>query len=84
MRRKEERSKQGHTNKKVKQRSTPKAFPKKSEPSRVGFDPTTLRTPDKTLYQMSYRGISAGWVQILHLMHMNTSHHVNTTLLALF
>ena len=44
MRRKEERSKQGHTNNKAKQHSTPKAvtFPKKNELPRVGLEPTTL------------------------------------------
>ena len=46
MRRKEERSKQGHTNNKAKQHSTPKAvtFPKKNEPPRVGLEPMTLYT----------------------------------------
>ena len=43
MRRKEERSKQGQTNNKAKQHSTPKAFPKKNELPRVGLEPTTLR-----------------------------------------
>ena len=49
MRRKEERSKQGQTNKKAKQHSTPKAvpFPKKNELPRVGLKPTTLYTPDR-------------------------------------
>ena len=44
MRRKEERSKQGQTNDKAKQHSTPKAvtFPKKNELPRVGLEPTTL------------------------------------------
>ena len=44
MRRKEERSKQGQTNNKAKQHSTPKAvtFPKKNELPRVGLEPTTL------------------------------------------
>ena len=43
MRRKEERSKQGQTNNKAKQHSTPKAvtFPKKNELPRVGLEPTT-------------------------------------------
>ena len=45
---KEGRSKQGQTNNKAKQHSTPKAvtFPKKNELSRVGLEPTTLHTPD--------------------------------------
>ena len=40
-RRKEERSKQGQTNKKAKQHSTPKAVtcPKKNELPRVGLEP---------------------------------------------
>ena len=48
MRRKKDRSKQGQTNNKAKQHSTPKAvtFPKKNELSRVGLEPTTLYTPD--------------------------------------
>ena len=46
MRRKEERSKQGQTNNKAKQHSTPKVvtFPKKNELPRVGLEPTTLYT----------------------------------------
>ena len=57
-RRKEGRSKQGHSNNTAKQHNTPKAvtFPKKTELPRVGFEPTTLRTLDRTLYQLSYRG----------------------------
>ena len=46
MRRKEERSKQGQTNNKAKQHSTPKTvtFPKKNEFSRMGLQPyTTLQ-----------------------------------------
>ena len=45
MRRKEERSKQGQTNK-AKQHNTPKAvtFPKKNELPRAGFQPMTLFT----------------------------------------
>ena len=48
MRRKEERSKQGQTNNKAKQHSTPKAvtFPKKNEQPRVGLEPTTLYNLD--------------------------------------
>ena len=48
MRRKEERSKQGQTNNKAKQHSTPKAvtFSKKNELPRVGLEPTTLYTLD--------------------------------------
>ena len=71
MRRKEEKSKQGQTNK-AKQHSTPKAvtFPKKNELSRVGLEPTTLYTLDRALYQLSYQGNSAGWAQISHLMYM--------------
>ena len=43
-RRKEERSKQGQTDNKAKQHSTPKAvtFPKKNELPQVGLEPTTL------------------------------------------
>ena len=51
MGRKEERSKQGQTNK-AKQHSTPKAvtFPKKNELPQVGLEPTTLYTLDRVLY----------------------------------
>ena len=44
MRRKKERSKQGQTNNKAKQHSTPKAvtFPRKNELPQVGLEPTTL------------------------------------------
>ena len=52
MRRKEERSKQGQTNNKAKQHSTPKAvtFPKKNELLQVGLEPTTLYTIERALY----------------------------------
>ena len=43
MRRKEERSKQGHTNNKAKQHNT---FPKKNELPWVRLEPTTLYTLD--------------------------------------
>ena len=51
-RRKEERSKQGQTNNKAEQHSTPKAvtFPKKYELPQVGLEPTTLYTLDRALY----------------------------------
>ena len=50
-RRKEEGSKQGQTNNKAKQHSTPKAvtFPKKNELPQVGLEPTTLNTLDRML-----------------------------------
>ena len=72
MRSKKERSKQGQTNKqtnKAKQHSSPKAvtFPRKNELPRVGLEPTTLYTLDRVLYQLSYRGSSAGWAQISHV-----------------
>ena len=53
-RRKEERSKQGQTNNKAKQHSTPKAvtFPKKNELPRVGLEPTTLYTLDACAYNI--------------------------------
>ena len=52
MRRKEEASKQGHTNNTAKQHITPKVvtFPKKNELPRVGLEPTTLYTLDRALY----------------------------------
>ena len=70
--RKKEASKVKQTNK-AKQHSTPKAvtFPRKNELAQVGLEPTTLYTPDGALYQLSYRGSSAGWAQISHLIvHM--------------
>ena len=70
---KEERKKQAWSNKqtnKAKQHSTPKAvtFPRKNELPQVGLEPTTLYTLDRALYQLSYRGSSAGWAQISHLI----------------
>ena len=55
---------------KAKQHSTPKAvtFPRKNELPQVGLEPTTLYTLDRALYQLSYRGSSAGWAQISHLI----------------
>ena len=49
---KEGRSKQGQTNNKAKQHTTPKAvtFPKKNELPQVGLEPTTLYTLDRALY----------------------------------
>ena len=34
----------------------------------MGLEPTTLYTLDRALYQLSYRGSSAGWAQISHLI----------------
>ena len=34
----------------------------------MGLEPTTLYTLDRPLYQLSYRGSSAGWAQISHLI----------------
>ena len=67
--RKKEASKVKQTNK-AKQHSTPKAvtFPRKNELPQVGLEPTTLNTLDRALYQLSYRGCSAGWAQISHLI----------------
>ena len=72
MRRKKERSKQSQTNNKAKQHSTPKAvtFPRKNELPQVGLEPTTLYTLDRALYQLSYRGSSAGWAQTCTCMCM--------------
>ena len=66
-RRKEERSKQGQTNK-AKQHSTTKevTFPKNELPQ-VGLEPTTLYTLHCAL-PLSYQGSSAGWAKISHLM----------------
>ena len=70
MRRKKEASKVKQTNNMAKQHSTPKAvtFPRKNELPQVGLEPTTLYTLDRALYQLSYRGSSAGWAQISHLI----------------
>ena len=61
MRRKEERSKQGHTNYKAKQHSTPKAatFPKKNELPRVGFEPTCA------MYVLLFQTFVSQTVQII-------------------
>ena len=58
---KEERSKQGQTNNKAKQHSTPKAvtFPKKNELPWVGLETTTLYTLDtyvQVLTEQEHRG----------------------------
>ena len=54
--RKEERSKQGQTNNKAKQHSTPEAvtFLKKNELPRVVLEPTTLYTLDMYMYIHTY------------------------------
>ena len=81
---KEERKKQAkvkQTNK-AKQHSTPKAvtFPRKNELPQVGLEPTTLYTLDRALYQLSYRGSSAGWAQISHLIvHLMNRLTINCT-----
>ena len=66
---KEERKKQARSNKE-KQHSTPKAvtFPRKNELHQVGLEPTTLHTLDRALYPLNYRGSSAGWAKISHLI----------------
>ena len=43
-------------------------FPRKNELPQVGLEPTTLYTLDRALYQLSYRGSSAGRAQISHLI----------------
>ena len=75
---KEERKKQARSNKQTRQSNTahPRqslflekiTFPRKNELPRVGLEPTTLYTLDRALYQLSYRGSSAGWAQISHLI----------------
>ena len=42
--------------------------PRVNELPRVGLEPTTLYTLDRALYQLSYRGSTAGWAQISHLI----------------
>ena len=68
--RKKEASKVKQTNK-AKQHSTPKAvtFPRKNELPQVGLEPTTLYTLDRALYQLSYRGSSAGWAHVHVTLH---------------
>ena len=71
MRRKEERSKQGQTNNKGRQHSTPKAvtFPKKNELPRVGLEPTTLYTLDRALYHRATKAAQlAGPMYMQHLI----------------
>ena len=54
-----------------KERQTPEAMKKmKNELPQVGFEPTTLCTPDRCSYQPSYQGSPAGRVQIKHLIHL--------------
>ena len=47
---------------------TPEA--NENELPQVGFEPTTLCTPDRCSYQLSYQGSPAGRVQIKHLIHL--------------
>ena len=70
VRRKKERSKQGQTNKqgKATQHTQAVTFPRKNELPQVGVEPTTLYTLDRALYELNYRGSSAGWAQISHLI----------------
>ena len=70
MREKEERSKQGQTNNKAKQHSTPKAvtFPKKNELPWVGLEPTTLYTLDRALYHMYIFPTQCGEVKEVRLV----------------
>ena len=69
---KEERKKQARSNKQTRQSNTAhprqSLFLEKNELPRVGLEPTTLHTLDRALYQLSYRGSSAGWAQISHLI----------------
>ena len=69
---KEERRKQARSNKQTRQRNTAhprqSLFPRKNELPQVGLEPTTLYTLDRALYQLSYRGSSAGLAQISHLI----------------
>ena len=45
----------------------------------MGLEPTTLYTLDRALYQLSYRGSSAGWAQISHLIvHLMNRLTINT------
>ena len=79
---KEERKKQARSNKQTRLSNTAHSrqslFLRKNELPQVGLEPTTLYTPDRALYQLSYRGSSAGWAQIshliVHLMNMYIMH----------
>ena len=72
-RRKEERSKQGQTNK-AKQHSTPKVvtFPKKNELPQVGLEPRTHNTlhSRQSALPLSYQGSSAGAGPKFHISHL--------------
>ena len=71
---KEERSKQGQTNKQGKAtHNTPKAvtFPKKNERPQVGLEPTTLYTLDRALYQLRAQ-ISHLIVHLMNRLTINT------------
>ena len=69
MRRKEDRSKQGQTNNKAKQHSTPKAvtFLKKNELPQVGLEPHDTLHSRQSAVPLSYQGSTGGWAQISHL-----------------
>ena len=81
---KEEGSKQGQTNNKAKQHSTPKAVTvsKKNELPRVGLKPTTLYTPDSAL-PLSYHGSSAGWAMYTYMYGVHLSAQKASVIVAL-
>ena len=89
---KEERKKQARSNKQTRQSNTAhprqSLFLEKNELPQVGLEPTTLYTLDRALYQLSYRGSSAGWpvhVQYSQLyMYMANTLSLYTCTLSLY
>ena len=84
----EERKKQARSNKQTRQSNTKNELPQmgleqtrqsntKNELPQMGLEPTTLYTLDRALYQLSYRGSSAGWAQISHLIYSTPDEQAN-------
>ena len=71
---KEERKKQARSSKQTRQSNT--AHPRQSLFRAASGGTRILYTLDRALYQLSYRGSSAGWAQIshliVHLMHVHS------------
>ena len=73
----EERSKQGQTNNKAKQHSTPKAvtFPKINELPRVGLEPTTLYTLDRAIHVHNICYYMYMYITTSYYMYITTSYY---------
>ena len=82
-RRKEEKSKQGQTNSKAKQHSTPKAvtFPKKNELPQVGLEPTTLYTLDRARYHIYIYHLYYNYFLLSAIWSHESAMYIHTTII---